>query len=102
MDILEVALGGTERERETEGISIAVAGAGAAAGAGAGAGARAGAGTVAVAMVETVFEKETDGTDAALIVFYYAYRKTIPKMKKPTNNKNRIIYVVCFVDCVLI
>ena len=96
MDILEVALGGTERERETEGISIAVVGAVV----GAGAGARAVAGTVA--MVETVFEKETDGTDAALIVFYYAYRKTIPKMKKPTNNKNRIIYVVCFVDCVLI
>ena len=43
-DILEVALGGTERERETEGISIAVAGAGAGAVVGAGAGAGAGAG----------------------------------------------------------
>jgi hypothetical protein len=39
--------------------------------------------------------------DALLILFYYAYRKTIPKMKKATTNKKNDIYAVCFTDCEL-
>jgi hypothetical protein len=39
--------------------------------------------------------------DAPLILFYYAYRKTIPKMKKATIDKNNNIYPVCFTDCEL-